>query len=119
MHVTVPLSSGVHPTALVCGRNIEYLSTHSIYGMALNIKNEKTRKLARKLAGLTDDTITGAVTIAITERLERVKREREQDREAFVRDILAIGGRCAAKMGPGPSAEEIVEAMYGEFGEPV
>ncbi len=85
--------------------------------MALNIKNEKTCKLARELAGLTDDTVTGAITIAVTERLERVKRE--HDREDLRTDLRAIRDRCAAKIGPGPTQEEIVESMYGEFGEPV
>ena len=85
--------------------------------MALNIKNQETCELARELAELTDDTMTGAITIALRERLEQVKRKR--DREALLRDIRAIAERCAAKMGPGPSSEEIIEDMYGEFGEPI
>ncbi len=85
--------------------------------MALNITNQETCKLARELADLTDDTISGGITIAVTERLGRVKRER--DREVVRRDLRAIRDRCAAKIGSGPSQEEIVESMYGEFGEPV
>ncbi len=85
--------------------------------MALNIKNEETCDLARELAVLTDDTMTGAITIALRERIDQVKRERERD--ALLRDIRAIAKRCAAKMGPGPTSAEIVEEMYGEFGEPI
>ena len=85
--------------------------------MALNIKNEETCDLARELAELTDDTMTGAITIALRQRLDQVKRER--DRDALLRDIRAIAERCAAKMDPGPTSAEIVEEMYGEFGEPI
>lgn len=85
--------------------------------MALNIKNQETCDLARELAELTDDTMTGAITIALRERIERIKRER--DRDSLVCDVLAIGERCAAKMGSGPSSQEIIESMYGEFGEPI
>lgn len=83
--------------------------------MALNIKNETTCKLARELADLTDDTITGAVTIALQERIVTVRRERE----ALLRDIREIAERCSENLRSGPSYEEIIESMYGEFGEPI
>ena len=85
--------------------------------MALNIKNQETCDLAREVAEMTDDTMTGAITIALRQRRDQLKRERE--REALLRDIRAIADRCAARMGPGPSVEEIIEDMYGEFGEPI
>ena len=85
--------------------------------MALNIKNEETCALAREVAEMTDDTMTGAITIALRQRRDQLKRER--DRDKLLRDIHAIAKRCAAKMGPGPSSEEIIESMYGEFGEPI
>ena len=56
--------------------------------MALNIKNNETCELARELAELTDDTMTGAITVALRERLEFVKRQRDRDR--LLRDIRAI-----------------------------
>ena len=85
--------------------------------MALNIKNQETCDLARELAELTDDTMTGAITTVLRDRVEQIKRER--DREQLLRDVLAIGERCAAKMGSGPSYEEIIESMYGKYGEPI
>ncbi len=85
--------------------------------MALNIKNQETCDLARELAELTDDTMTGAITNVLRERVEQIKRER--DREALLRNVRSIAERCAARMGPGPSPDEIIEEMYGEFGEPV
>ena len=41
--------------------------------MSLNIKNEETCRLARELADLTGETMTGAITVALRERLEREK----------------------------------------------
>ncbi len=84
--------------------------------MGLNIKNEETCALARELADLTGETMTGAITVALSERLEREKRER--DKEALLRDVRAIAERCAARMGPGPSAVEHGEFLYDEHGLP-
>ena len=44
--------------------------------MSLNIKNEETCQLASELAQLTGETVTGAITVALRERLEREKRVR-------------------------------------------
>ena len=44
--------------------------------MSLNIKNEETHQLARELAALTGESMTGAITVALRERLERERRER-------------------------------------------
>ena len=85
--------------------------------MALNIKNQETCDLARELAELTDDTMTGAITTVLRERVEQIKRER--NRESLLRDIRAIQERVAKKLKPGPSAAEIIEGMYGEYGEPI
>ena len=38
--------------------------------MSLNIKNEETHRLARELAVLTGESMTGAITVALRERLE-------------------------------------------------
>ena len=84
--------------------------------MALNIKNEETCQLARELAELTDDTMTGAITIALRERVEQIKREHKEN--DLTKELLAIGERCAKKLGPGPSSAELVDELYGEFGEP-
>jgi len=45
--------------------------------MSLNIKNEQTHRLARELAKLTGENVTAAVTIALQERLERVRRDKQ------------------------------------------
>lgn len=44
--------------------------------MSLNIKNKEAHRLAQELAELTGESMTAAVTEALRERLERVRRER-------------------------------------------
>ena len=84
--------------------------------MGLNIKNEETCQLASELARLTGETLTGAITLALRERLEREKSERST--EARVQRLLAIGRRCASMLGDGPSAVEHGDFLYDERGLP-
>jgi antitoxin VapB len=44
--------------------------------MSLNIKDEKTHRLARQLAKLTGESMTAAVGTAVRERLERIRGDR-------------------------------------------
>ena len=84
--------------------------------MSLNIKNEETCRLARELANLTGETMTGAITIALEERLKREMHERSV--EARVRELRAIGQRCAKLLRDGPSAVEHGDFLYDERGLP-
>ncbi len=84
--------------------------------MGLNIKNDETCQLAGELARLTGETMTGAITVALRERLEREKRERSI--EARVQELRAIAKRCAKLLGPGPSAVEHGDVLYDERGLP-
>ena len=84
--------------------------------MSLNIKNEETCRLADELARLTGETMTGAITVALRDRLEREKRLRNADELA--EKLHAIGQRCAARMGPGPSAVDHGDLLYDEHGLP-
>ena len=83
--------------------------------MSLEIENEETCRLAAELARLTGATVTGAITVALRERLEREKRLCNAD--ALARKLHAIGQRCAARMGPGPSVDH-GELLYDEQGLP-
>ncbi|HUG63875.1 MAG TPA: type II toxin-antitoxin system VapB family antitoxin [Gaiellaceae bacterium] len=49
--------------------------------MALNIKNPEAERLAAELAGLTGESKTGAILVALRERLHRVRRERAETRD--------------------------------------
>ena len=84
--------------------------------MSLIIKNDETCRLARELAQLTGESMTGAITVALRERLER--EERRRDKDALKRDIRAIAERCARNLKPGPSAVEHGDYLYDERGLP-
>ncbi len=84
--------------------------------MGLNIKNDETCRLARDLASLTGETMTGAITISLRERLEREQRKRDVASRA--RKLRAIAERCAALMGPGPPATEHGDLLYDDRGLP-
>jgi len=62
--------------------------------MSLNIKDPDTDKLARTLAQTTGETITQAVTVAVRERLERLRASRRPRRLADELDEIAL--RCAS-----------------------
>ena len=59
--------------------------------MALSIKTEEADRLARALAELTGESLTGAVTAALRERLERERARRtpEHDLAERLRDLAA------------------------------
>jgi antitoxin VapB len=84
--------------------------------MALNIKDETADRLARELAAETGESITTAVTVAVRERLERLRGAvpRAQRRQT----LTQIAARSAARPVRDPrNAEEIVG--YGADGLPV
>ena len=84
--------------------------------MSLNIKNEETCRLAGELARLTGETMTGAITVALRERLERERRERSV--EARVQALREIAERCAKLLDPGPSSVEHGDMLYDQRGLP-
>ena len=84
--------------------------------MSLNIKNEETCELARELATLTGESMTGAITVALRERLERERHERSV--ESRVQELQSIARRCAQLLKDGPSAVEHDDYLYGEDGLP-
>ena len=84
--------------------------------MSLNIKNEETCELARELATLTGESMTGAITVALRERLERERRDRSL--ESRIQELQSIARRCASLLKNGPSAVEHGDYLYGEDGLP-
>jgi antitoxin VapB len=83
--------------------------------MALNIKDVSTDRLVRELAAETGETITTAVTVAVRERLERVRGAVPRDRRRQV--LTALTDRSSARrVRDGRSSEEIVG--YGPDGLP-
>ena len=84
--------------------------------MSLNIKNEETCRLARELADLTGETMTGAITIALEERLERERHERSV--EARLQEMRAISNRCAKLLREAGPPVDHGEYLYDDRGLP-
>ena len=74
--------------------------------MSLNIKNEETCRLAEELAELTGETKTGAITMALRERLERERGERDAEVQARLERIRAIARRSSELLRSGPPLAE-------------
>ena len=63
--------------------------------MSMNIKNKETYRLTKQLSKLTGESLTTAVTEAVRERLDRVRREHSVD---LAERLLLIGRDCAAHL---------------------
>jgi antitoxin VapB len=83
--------------------------------MSLNIKNPETHTLARELAELTGENVTQAVTVAVRERLERLRRKRGAE---LSEQLLAIGRDCAAHLREPYRTIDHAELLYDERGLP-
>ena len=84
--------------------------------MSLNIKNQETCRLARELANLTGETMTGAITVALEERLEREMRERSV--VARLGKMRAIADRCAKLLREAGPPVDHGDFLYDERGLP-
>ena len=82
--------------------------------MSLNIKNEEAHRLAQRLAELTGESMTTAVTKAMQERLERVQRGRGRSK---LDRVLKISRKCAARL-KGTSLPDHGELLYDDKGLP-
>jgi antitoxin VapB len=83
--------------------------------MSMNIKNPEAHKLGRELARLTGESMTEAVTVALRERLERLRREQ---RGGLANRLLAIGKDCAAHLREPYRSADHGELLYDERGLP-
>jgi antitoxin VapB len=83
--------------------------------MSLNIKNERTHRLAQELAKLTGESMTAAVTVAVRERLDRVRRARNT---SLANRLIAIGKDCAVHLKEPFRTADHGELLYDERGLP-
>ena len=83
--------------------------------MSLNIKSERAHRLARELAQATGENMTAAVTAALQERLERVRRQRDG---SLADRLLSIGKDCAAHLKEPYRTIDHGELLYDERGLP-
>jgi antitoxin VapB len=78
-------------------------------------KHKKTRKPTSSLARETGESLTTAVTQALRERLEAVRRRRKS--KTTLAAIRAISARIAA-LDKGPYIDHAAEMLYDEHGLP-
>jgi antitoxin VapB len=83
--------------------------------MGLNIKNREAHLMAAELSKLTGESMTTAVTIALDERLERV---RQQQGLGLADRLLAIGKDCAARLKEPFRSADHGDVFYDEHGLP-
>ncbi|MPZ60796.1 MAG: antitoxin [Propionibacteriales bacterium] len=86
--------------------------------MGMNIKNPRTHELARELAALTGESLTHAVTVAVQERLDRVRAEQTEDPDLAVRRMLEIAKEIREHLPPGALDVDHGELLYDEDGLP-
>ena len=83
--------------------------------MSLNLKSEEAHRLAQELARLTGESMTAAVTQAMRERLDRVRRE---PAVGLAERLLAIGKDCAAHLKEPFRTVDHGDLLYDESGFP-
>jgi antitoxin VapB len=83
--------------------------------MALNIKNDETHKLAQKLAKLTGESMTAAITEALRERLERLRAD---EGDELAQKLVRIGKDCATHLKEPFRSVDHGGLLYDEKGLP-
>ncbi|HEY1884839.1 MAG TPA: type II toxin-antitoxin system VapB family antitoxin [Roseiarcus sp.] len=85
--------------------------------MSLNIKNPEAHALAERLAKLTGETLTDAVTVALRERLARLEQKPDFD-EALYEKLKALT-KGSRKLWREPYlSTDHGELLYDELGLP-
>jgi len=74
--------------------------------MALSIKTDEADALARALAAATNESLTQAVTVALRERLERVRDAQQPTLHAKLTDLAA--DYAAAQVADPRTPDEII-----------
>lgn len=80
----------------------------------MNIKSEEATALARELAALSGESMTTAVTVAVRERLERLRAQREQRANR----LLEIGRDVAGRLPEQDRTADHGDLLYDDLGLP-
>ena len=83
--------------------------------MGFNIKNDEAHRLAKKLASLTGESMTAAVTEALRERLERVRHAKDGN---LADRLLMIGKKTATHLAEPFRSADHADLLYDERGLP-
>ena len=86
-----------------------------LYQMGMNIKNPETQRLVQELAALTGESLTGAITTAVRDRLHRLRNEH---REGLADRLVAIGKDCAPRLKEPFRSAEHGDLLYDDRGLP-
>ncbi len=86
--------------------------------MTMNIKNPEAHRLAQQIAALTGETVTGAVTEALRERLLRLETDRSAERDTLAERLVVIGRDCATRLPAVVRAVDHGDLLYGPDGLP-
>jgi antitoxin VapB len=78
--------------------------------MTLSLKNQETEQLVRKLAEMTDESITTAVTIAVKERIDRL--EKSDKRQGRLEWLIKLSEYTAPLLKDLPPSTEIGDLLY-------
>jgi len=81
--------------------------------MSLNIKNADAVRLAHEVAARTGETVTGAIAVALRERLDRLEAT-----GSLAQRLVAIGEDCAARLDDGTRTMDHGDLLYGADGLP-
>jgi antitoxin VapB len=84
--------------------------------MGLNIKDQEAHDLAAELARLTGKSMTAVVIEALRSQLDQ--RQRYQDKDSRLEELMLIGKRCAAHLHQPLTALQHGEILYDEHGLP-
>ena len=84
----------------------------------MNIKNEETTALARELAAATGETVTRAVTVAVRERLVRVRQLDQAAAAERVAKMHRIALDAAPRWVEPYLSANHAELLYDEAGLP-
>jgi antitoxin VapB len=85
--------------------------------MSLNIKNAATYALIKELAETTGETMTGAVTQAVRERLARLRGE-GGDAELRIERVLVLAGEIGDRLPEPYRSADHGELLYDDLGLP-
>jgi antitoxin VapB len=83
--------------------------------MGLNIKNAETYRLVEELAKRTGESMTTAITVAVRERLQRIRSEQG---EGLADRLLRIGKDCAKRLKEPYRSASHDALLYDERGLP-
>lgn len=83
--------------------------------MALSIKSAEAERLTRELAELTGESLTDAITVAVSERLERVRLD---DQTGLAERLLAIGADLAPRLREPYRSGDHGDLLYDDRGLP-